>query len=188
MKLRNLMYATMIACAFASCSNDDVPTPDQGGVEADGTTLALRFDQPLTKAGGDNEINHLAVLVFNGAGNKSIKLEKIGIAESNILSQSEVKQTKLTPGNKTVLVLANAKAEVAKFEEGTTTYEDVLAAETESYSSLTETVDPLLMGDLSMNSKAYEVTLKANVTNYLGYGLEGSDKMVITCHRRERNR
>lgn len=26
MKLRNLMYATMIACAFASCSNDDVPT------------------------------------------------------------------------------------------------------------------------------------------------------------------
>ena len=176
MKLRNLMCETMIACAFASCSNDDVPTPYQGGVEADGTTLALRFDQPLTKAGGDNEINHLAVLVFNGAGNKSIKLEKIGIAESNILSQSEVKQTKLTPGNKTVLVLANAKAEVAKFEEGTTTYEDVLAAETESYSSLTETVDPLLMGDLSMNSKAYEVTLKANVTNYLGYGLEGSDK------------
>lgn len=33
MKLRNLMCATMIACAFASCSNDDVPTPDQGGVE-----------------------------------------------------------------------------------------------------------------------------------------------------------
>ena len=24
MKLRNLMYATMIACAFASCSKDDV--------------------------------------------------------------------------------------------------------------------------------------------------------------------
>lgn len=32
MKLRNLMYATMIACAFASCSNDDVPTPDNGNL------------------------------------------------------------------------------------------------------------------------------------------------------------
>ena len=35
MKLRNLMYATMIACAFASCSNDDVPTPDNGNPDAD---------------------------------------------------------------------------------------------------------------------------------------------------------
>ena len=34
MKLRNLMYATMIACAFASCSNDDVPTPDNGNPDA----------------------------------------------------------------------------------------------------------------------------------------------------------
>lgn len=38
MKLRNLMYATMIACAFASCSNDDVPTPDNGNPDAQGGT------------------------------------------------------------------------------------------------------------------------------------------------------
>lgn len=44
MKLRNLMYATMIACAFASCSNDDVPTPDQGGANAEGTVLSVKFE------------------------------------------------------------------------------------------------------------------------------------------------
>ena len=38
MKLRNLMYATMIACAFASCSNDDVPTPDNGNPDVEGGT------------------------------------------------------------------------------------------------------------------------------------------------------
>ena len=52
MKLRNLMYATMIACAFASCSNDDVPTPDNGNPDVEGgTSLALKIDQPTTKAG-----------------------------------------------------------------------------------------------------------------------------------------
>ena len=29
MKLQNLIYATMVACAFSACSNDDDPTiPD----------------------------------------------------------------------------------------------------------------------------------------------------------------
>ena len=53
MKLRNLMYATMIACSFASCSNYDLPTPDQGGANAEGTVLSVKFDAPLaTKADG----------------------------------------------------------------------------------------------------------------------------------------
>ena len=52
MKLRNLMYATMIACAFASCSNDDVPTPDNGNPDAEGgTSLTVKFDKAAdTKA------------------------------------------------------------------------------------------------------------------------------------------
>ncbi|MCS2918275.1 hypothetical protein NXW71_09235 [Parabacteroides merdae] len=52
MKLRNLMYATMIACAFASCSNDDVPTPDNGNPDAQGgTSLTVKFDKAAdTKA------------------------------------------------------------------------------------------------------------------------------------------
>ena len=48
MKLRNLMYATMIACAFASCSNDDVPTPDNGNPDAEGgTSLTVKLTKLL---------------------------------------------------------------------------------------------------------------------------------------------
>ena len=48
------MYATMIACAFASCSNDDVPTPDNGNPDAQGgTSLTVKFDKAAdTKASG----------------------------------------------------------------------------------------------------------------------------------------
>lgn len=165
MKLRNLMYATMIACAFASCSNDDVPTPDNGNPDAEGgTSLALKVDQPATKA-GSADIRNLTVLVFNGAGTNDIKLEKKATVEEE--GAVEVLQTKLTPGNKTVLVLANAKDEVAAFNENTTSYQNVLDATTK-FELYSETD-----GDFSMNSKAYEVTLKANVTNYLGYGVSG---------------
>lgn len=74
MKLRNLMYATMIACAFASCSNDDVPTPDNGNPDAQGgTSLTVKFDKAAdTKASGD--ITSLSMLVFNADG----KLEVVG--------------------------------------------------------------------------------------------------------------
>lgn len=96
MKLRNLMYATMIACAFASCSNDDVPTPDNGNPDVEGgTSLALKIDQPTTKAGG-GDIRNLTVLVFNGAGTNDIKLEKKATVEEE--GTDEVLQTKLTPG------------------------------------------------------------------------------------------
>ena len=74
MKIRNLMYATMIACAFASCSNDDVPTPDNGNPDAQGgTSLTVKFDKAAdTKASGD--ITSLSMLVFNVDG----KLEVVG--------------------------------------------------------------------------------------------------------------
>ena len=68
------MYATMIACAFASCSNDDVPTPDNGNPDAQGgTSLTVKFDKAAdTKASGD--ITSLSMLVFNVDG----KLEVVG--------------------------------------------------------------------------------------------------------------
>ena len=48
MKLRNLMYATMIACAFASCSNDDVI---ENGPDAKGdASLTIDLGVKSTKA------------------------------------------------------------------------------------------------------------------------------------------
>ena len=70
----------------------------------------------------------MTVLVFNGAGTNDIKLEKKATVEEE--GTDEVLQTKLTPGNKTVLVLANAKDEVATFNEETTSYQNVLDATT----------------------------------------------------------
>lgn len=72
MKLRNLMYATMIACAFASCSNDDVPTPDNGNPNTENTS-------------GEDGIQTLLVIKgdFSYDGIKSGDSEPSRITESN---------------------------------------------------------------------------------------------------------
>ena len=77
MKLRNFMYVTMIACAFASCSNDDVPTPDQGDPSAEGdAVLAVRVaglnvtkSASFTEDETDATISSLHVYVFSQNGN-----------------------------------------------------------------------------------------------------------------------
>lgn len=68
MKLRNFMYATMIACAFASCSNDDVI---ENGPDAKGdASLTIKIDTKGTKAygSGDETINELAVFLYKVDG------------------------------------------------------------------------------------------------------------------------
>ena len=71
MKLRNFMYATMIACAFASCSKDDVPTPDQ----ATGSfTISVAAKGKVTKAATNQSndeltINNLTVHVYRVEAN-----------------------------------------------------------------------------------------------------------------------
>lgn len=68
MKLRNFMYATMIACAFASCSNDDVI---ENGPDAKGdASLTIKIDTKGTKAygTGDETINELAVFLYKVTG------------------------------------------------------------------------------------------------------------------------
>lgn len=86
MKLRNFMYATMIACAFASCSKDDVVGPDgpdtaKGNanftvvVKTPQVTKAVDTDNDgdeeagvLTKTGED-VIKSLTLVVFDASGN-----------------------------------------------------------------------------------------------------------------------
>lgn len=65
MKLRNLLFGTMIACAFVACSNDDDPTPDKGQPEGTAkTVLEIRSNAALeTKAGADEGINALTMVV-----------------------------------------------------------------------------------------------------------------------------
>ena len=76
MKLRNLLFGTMIACAFAACSNEDDPIvgPDQpqtGDVE---TTLAfaIKGADTKTKAGtqtaAEEKVNNLRVILYTADG------------------------------------------------------------------------------------------------------------------------
>lgn len=165
MKLRNLLYATMIACAFASCSNDDDPIDNGGGNETPNAEAALEVKiatPALTKAEGvtDKTISSLAVLVFDV---KTGRLESKGNKEGKAGASSVIAE-KITAGAKRVLVLANVESKVSGYIAGLTNgteYSTVLG-DTKDFA---EEVD----GKLSMNSGVYNVDIQAGVTNYLGY-------------------
>lgn len=165
MKLRNLMYATMIACAFASCSNDDVPTPDNGNPDAEGgTSLTVKFDKAAdTKAAGD--ITSLSMLVFNADG----KLEVVGTKATTPAVEEgsdAVAHAELTAGVKEVALIANYIVP--------TTGEQSLIGKTkaEVFAALNKTFDSELEveGTLTMNSKIYTgVVVAAEKKNVFGF-------------------
>lgn len=69
MKLRNLMYATMIACAFASCSKDEVIDNGPDPVAKGDASLTIKIDTKGTKAAGDDAtIKELAVFLYKVTG------------------------------------------------------------------------------------------------------------------------
>lgn len=159
------MYATMIACAFASCSNDDVPTPDNGNPDAEGgTSLTVKFDKAAdTKASGD--ITSLSMLVFNADG----KLEVVGTKATTPAVEEgsdAVAHAELTAGVKEVALIANYIVP--------TTGEQSLIGKTkaEVFAALNKTFDSELEveGTLTMNSKIYTgVVVAAEKKNVFGF-------------------
>ena len=113
MKLRNLMYATMIACAFASCSKDDVTTPDDGtdaGLGdanfsisvslADGDTKAASDVNAIT---GETTINDIQVAIYDGD-------TFLASATSSESATNKASFRGLPAGTFTCIVLANMPA------------------------------------------------------------------------------
>lgn len=170
MKLRNLLFATMVACAFASCSNDDDPIDNAGGNETPNAEAALEVKvatPALTKADvTDKTISSLAVLVFDV---KTGLLESKGVDEAGKTGDvtTSVVAKKITAGAKSVLVLANVANKVSAYTTATK-YTDVLA----DSKNFENEVD----GTLSMNSGVYNVDIQAGVTNYLGYTEEQAEE------------
>lgn len=155
MKLRNLLFGTMIACAFAACSNEDDPIPnvDPTTPETGDTELIVNTNGASTKAGSD--ISDVKILVFNGWSDAAT-LETIGTAYNT--SNSTENSIKVKTGNKRILVLANVDGSV-EISEG------------ESFSSVIAkdlTYTAAEASKLSMNSKYYDVTISSG-KNYLGY-------------------
>lgn len=169
MKLRNLLFGTMIACAFASCSDGDDPINNIDGetpVGKNEAVLVVNMAGVQSKANiattNENAINSATtqVVVFNGTGDAAA-VEVVGKVNQ---SGSKDNKIALTPGNKMVLVLANYKDEVAVG----TTYA-ALKAETIDFASYEGDG-----GYLTMNSQLYTVSLAAGKVNYLGYAVSGT--------------
>lgn len=114
MKLRNLMYATMIACAFASCSKDDVKTPGDGtdaglgdanfsiavSLTNDGTTKA---DADANAISGEATINDIQVAIYEGD-------TFLASATSSESATNKASFRGLPAGTFTCIVLANMPA------------------------------------------------------------------------------
>lgn len=167
MKLKNFMFATMIACAFASCSNDDeIPTPGtEPGVEAD-ATLSLQVlgsvdtkSNPFTGTGvTDSTITSLTAYVFRIGANGSYVFET-SQAATDKLSEKKVEQIPVAAGMKKVIVLANATA--SNLTAGSSTLADLFGQNL--------TYPTAEAAGLSMNSAVYDLYVKAGNENCLGY-------------------
>ena len=166
MKLRNLLYATMIACAFASCSKDEViPTPGTEPEAEGDATLSLQVfgsvdtkSNPFGTAVTDSTINTLTAYVFRSSDGSTTNyvFEKSQAATN--ASDKKVEKIPVTAGMKKVIVLANATATLTA---GTSTLEN-LCAQTLTYSTAE-------VNGLSMNSAVYTLYVKAGEENCLGY-------------------
>lgn len=164
MKLRNLLYATMVACAFASCSNDDDPTPNPDPTpEAAEATLEVQIKTPLSSKattvmpGEDDKINSLQLIVFDPTTeNVAYVGTTAGKAGENIAVKTTVKA-----GSQKVLVLANS---TKKISAGMSKAEVIGANKTFD----TENAE----NGFSMNSGIFTVNIEAGKTNYVGYASE----------------
>ncbi|MBC5633289.1 hypothetical protein [Parabacteroides hominis] len=74
MKLRNFMYATMIACAFASCSNDDVIEngPDAKGDASLTIGLGVKSTKADIAAGTETAVNDINIFLLEQETNTVI--------------------------------------------------------------------------------------------------------------------
>lgn len=165
MKLRNLLFGTMIACAFASCSDGDDPIDNGGGnIENPNAKFSLKFEAPIISksgntTGADNAIANLNVYVFNGT-TAGAKLEAVGTLTADTTNES--KDIPVSAGDKSVVVVAN---ESPTMTVGTSTLENLYAAKKDFGTTEKN-------GTISMNSRTYVVSVIAGVTNYLGYTTE----------------
>lgn len=169
MKLKNLMYATMIACAFSSCSKDEIVDPGVGPDAEANASLEVRIANAETKAlpngtlAQEDAIRSLQLLVFNGTSDDAV-LEAIGTVNGD--GGAMTVKTAIKPGNKKVIVLANV--DVAKTTP-------VIAAGTTTFTALKSVIQSFAQekvgenSQLSMNSKVYNISVAESNTTYMGY-------------------
>lgn len=173
MKLQNLLYATMVACAFSACSNDDDPNIPDPVQELD-ATLTTAFApvgnsgsslKSTTKATDDvfGTVGKIGLAVFdNGAMGNAMTpgtllsyVEKVNESDTTACVAAK-------SGDVKVLVVANP---TAKMFEGVNTLDGFLDK---------ISLEAINTGNLLMSSKVYELTLNAGRNVIVGGSLTGS--------------
>ncbi len=155
MKLQNLLYATMVACAFSACSNDDDPNIPDPALEMDATLTAMfntvgdgGSSLKSTKAGEGDGVFEIGIAVFNRGAMGNAMDEDALIAytqkENPVHTTSSVSAKS---GDVSVLVIANP---VDGMFDGLNTLDAFL----EKIDDRAIDCDVVLM-----SSKVYEVTL-----------------------------
>lgn len=125
MKLKNLLFGTMVACAFVACSNDDDPTPgpDVNPAELDASlTVAFVADGTIgtratTKAIGNSEASDagfqkIAIAVFNN-GAMSPAIAQDALISYRVIDRNGADTTACVSaksGDVKVVVVANPAA------------------------------------------------------------------------------
>lgn len=156
MKLRNLLFGTMIACAFVACSNDDDPV-DNGGNNSNlnGKTL-LQVSPNLLKTKADSEgfticvIDQNNTVVATGPDNTVIELP----------TEAE--------GSVEIVALKNS----VDITKGTTTLNNLTAKI--DFTTGTEEV----LGKESMNTAYFKVSIERGKFNTLGFSKEDAIKLA----------
>ncbi|MCF2708885.1 fimbrial protein [Bacteroides pyogenes] len=156
MKLEKLFLLGAIALGLAACSNEDTPVVQQ----AKNATMSLKIVQGGTRAigspdavtAGESKIKRLDVFVFNGDdvdGHKQATGEDV----------TEVKDIAVTTGSRTMVVVANATADM-----GTITSKAALLGKVASDLAAQTLENGLLM----TSEVTEEFTIQAG-KNYYGY-------------------
>ncbi|MDB8996754.1 fimbrial protein [Parabacteroides distasonis] len=181
MKLRNLLFGTMIACAFAACSNEDDPIvgPDQPQTGEVETTLAFAIKGADTKTkagtqtGAEEKVNNLRVILYTADGNY-VASSTTGATKDNVNDNREVQMTAKLPAGVTsykVLAVANLSTSFAD-NVGTSLAAMEQGAPFGTGAAIGDAGLPMSSGV----SAAFTVTLgKANYYGYTEEGIVGYD-------------
>ena len=149
MKLRNLLFGTMIACAFVACSNDDDPVDNGGGNgNPEGKTLLqVKPNAITTKATAAGKDYWVYVIDAKG--------DIVGEGKAN--EQFELTDSR-AEGNVEIIVLKNMPASM-----GTP------AKKADLFKEITFSNDEERDATNSQNTAVYKVTIMRGAVNKLGY-------------------
>ena len=161
MKLQNLIYATMVACAFSACSNDDDPNIPDPALELD-ATFTTAFSavgnsgsslKSTTKASDDDAFGNVAKIglaVFNNGAMGTAMATDALLSYMEKTNESDTTACVAAKSGKVkVLVIANPTANM--FQDAATLQDFLNKISKEAINT----------GSLLMSSKVYDLTLKA---------------------------